>query len=190
MTRVWTTTVFTNSVPQGRPNLAQDASRGHISPGSTRCPRRYPRFVGPGRVDENTGLTSRAKLNKRRSVAFPESSLYRQQRSGAPYLARFSRDVGYHGTRRTTLSVKKRGEWRFHLASVAGIPGLKSETWGTLRLMPGCIPNPSNLWACTPVLKKHRAPLTSNLERLYLLEQTISAGDGSSRNRALSGSCR
>jgi len=31
--------------------------------------------------------------------------LYRQRRSGAPHLARFSRDVGYHGTRRATVSV-------------------------------------------------------------------------------------
>jgi hypothetical protein len=31
--------------------------------------------------------------------------LYRYRRSGAPHLARFSRDVGYHGTRRATLSV-------------------------------------------------------------------------------------
>jgi hypothetical protein len=30
---------------------------------------------------------------------------YRQQRSGAPHLARFSRDVGYHGTQRAILAV-------------------------------------------------------------------------------------
>jgi hypothetical protein len=34
------------------------------------------------------------------------------------------------------------------------------------------------------VLKKASRPLTSSFERLYLLEQKISAGDGSSRNRA------
>ncbi len=36
--------------------------------------------------------------------------LYPQQRSGAPRLARFSRDVGYDGTRRTILSVVIRRE--------------------------------------------------------------------------------
>ena len=38
--------------------------------------------------------------------------------------------------------------------------------------------------------EKGISPLTSNLERLYLLEQKISAGDGFSRDRALAGSCR
>jgi len=38
--------------------------------------------------------------------------------------------------------------------------------------------------------KKLIQPLTSDSEKLYLLKQTISAGGGSSRNRALSGSCR
>jgi hypothetical protein len=42
----------------------------------------------------------------------------------------------------------------------------------------------------TPVPKKLIQPLTPNSEKLYLLKQTISAGDGSSRNRALSGSCQ
>lgn len=37
-----------------------------------------------------------------------------------------------------------------------------------------------------PVPKKLIQPLTYNSEKLYLLKQTISAGDGSSRNRALS----
>jgi hypothetical protein len=33
------------------------------------------------------------------------SGAHPQRRSGAPHLARFSRDVGYHGTRPATLSV-------------------------------------------------------------------------------------
>jgi hypothetical protein len=56
--------------------------------------------------------------------------------------------------------------------------------------LPTRIPNLSYLWACTPVQKKVSRHLHSNLERLYLLEQKISAGDGFSRNRALAGSCR
>jgi hypothetical protein len=50
--------------------------------------------------------------------------------------------------------------------------------------------NPSNLWACTLVQKNASRHLHANIERFYLLKQTISAGDGFSRDRALAGSCR
>jgi hypothetical protein len=55
--------------------------------------------------------------------------LYGPRSSGAPHLARFSRDVGYHGPRRATLSVVIRSEaegsavrkeWLLN----RGIPGL------------------------------------------------------------------
>jgi hypothetical protein len=42
---------------------------------------------------------------------------------------------------------------------------------------------------CQKKQKNSSSPLTHNSKKLYLLKQTISAGDGSSRNRALAGSC-
>jgi hypothetical protein len=47
-----------------------------------------------------------------------------------------------------------------------------------------------NSHSCAEKTKKLIEPLTHNSKKLYLLKQTISAGDGSSRNRALAGSCR
>ena len=41
-----------------------------------------------------------------------------------------------------------------------------------------------------PCAEKCIQPLTFGLEMVYFLEQTISAGDGLSRSRALAGSCR
>jgi hypothetical protein len=55
---------------------------------------------------------------------------------------------------------------------------------------PSRISNPSNLWAGTPVRKNASSHLHASPERAYLLEQTISAGSGLSRDRALGGSCR
>src|SRR5450755_2747909 len=51
--------------------------------------------------------------------------------------------------------------------------------------LPTRIRNQSNLWPGTPVPKKASRQLHANQERLYPLEQKISAGDGFSRHRAL-----
>jgi hypothetical protein len=55
-----------------------------------------------------------------------------QESWGAPYLARFLRDVGYHSTLRAPFEGRKKDK-------VRGIPHLqkKSEIWGTARFLEG-----------------------------------------------------
>jgi len=49
--------------------------------------------------------------------------------------------------------------------------------------------NASNLWSSTFQCRKRISPLTSILKRLYLLNQTISAGRSFSTSSALARSC-
>src|SRR5258708_4682486 len=75
------------------------------------------------------------------STAFCLLSL--PQIPGAPYLARFSRDVGYHGSRRS-LPVK--GKTRWCSAVVSQISRKTSEIWGTRDWVARTDSRPQDLW--------------------------------------------
>jgi hypothetical protein len=58
-------------------------------------------------------------------------SLYQQQRTGAPYLARFSRDVGYHGACPATVSLSVDLSWKCSSTggNRTGAPRSPKRTW-------------------------------------------------------------